>query len=123
MTNKINFIMVLSILIALGSIAMAGEDMNMGGGENDGKNFAAHKAEMIANINKEKAVLDKMASCIQSAQNIEAIKKCHEIKKSAMNQMQSEMLQKRKQHLTEELKKIESKEANRAVKANQDNSK
>jgi len=72
-------------------------------------NFATHKAEIIANLNKEKAAIDSEISCISSAKQHQDAKSCREKRRAIMEQMRSERTAKQKAHLQEKLKKLDEK--------------
>ncbi|MCE3255704.1 MAG: hypothetical protein K0R25_1198 [Rickettsiaceae bacterium] len=99
-------IIALTISVFTSSVALAEQGQS---GENSGENFAKHKAEIIANLNQEKAVIDQAISCINSAQNKETAMKCHEQKRASMEQMKQQRMAKRKEHLQDQINKIDQK--------------
>ena len=80
------------------------------------ENFANMKSEIASSLNDEKYVLDQTISCVNSAQNQESIKKCHEIKRAGMDKIQEKHRQKRREHLQNELKKLDEKDSKAANK-------
>lgn len=63
--------------------------------------FAAHKAQIIANLNKEKSIVDASISCVNAAQNKEGIEKCHEQRKSSMESLRKDIAEQRQQNMNE----------------------
>ena len=81
-----------------------------------GDDFSARKAEMVADLGKEKAIVDSAISCINSAAKTEDIKKCHEQKRASMDSLrqareaaQQQRMGERKQKLQKELQEIDNK--------------
>ena len=75
------------------------------------ENFANIKSEITSSLNDEKYVLDQTISCVNSAGNQESIKKCHEIKRAGMDKIQEKHRQKKREHLQNELKKLDEKDS------------
>jgi hypothetical protein len=76
------------------------------GGED---NFAKHKAEIVANLNKEKAAIDGEISCINSAKQSVDAKNCREKRRAVMEQLQRDRIAKQKANLQERLKNLDEK--------------
>lgn len=97
------------------------------GGEKSGEKFSAHKTEMVARLNKEKAMIETTISCVNSAAKKEDLQKCHEQKKASMDafRQEGEALQKkrmaeRKEKLQKELNEIDAKSAQVGTKNTSD---
>src|SRR5690242_16404258 len=73
--------------------------------------FAAHKQQMVANLNDEKSAIDQMLNCVSSAQNQEGMEKCGELRQAAMQKMEERRRANRREQLQNELKKIDEEEA------------
>ncbi len=110
MKNKFTII-ALSISLLTSWSAFALEE----GGED---NFAKHKSEMIANLNKEKAAIDSEISCISSANQSSDAKKCREKRRAAMEQLHRDRIAKQKAHLQEKLKNLDEKSSKIGQKNN-----
>lgn len=81
-----------------------------------GDKFAERKAQMIAELNKEKSLIDASISCINSAAKTEDMKKCHEQRKSSMDSLRQareaehqKRMGERKAKLQQELQDIDQK--------------
>jgi hypothetical protein len=105
------------ITIAITSLLITSAAYAQNEGE-DKKTFAEIKPEIIANLNKEKSIIDSAISCVNSAQLKEDAKKCRDQKKSAMDALKQQReaahqqrIGNRKQHLQDELKKMDEKSA------------
>lgn len=72
-------------------------------------NFAKHKSEIIADLNKEKAAIDSQIACISSAKARQDAQNCREKRRAAMEQMQKDRIAKQKAHLQEKLKDLDEK--------------
>jgi len=79
-------------------------------------NFANIKSEITSSLSDEKYVLDQAISCVNSAQNHESLKKCHEIKRAGMDKIQEKNRQKKREHLQNELKRLDEKDSKAANK-------
>jgi len=80
--------------------------------------FASHKGEIIANMNKEKAIIDTAISCINSATKREDAEKCHAQKKASMDALRAQMeasreqrMEQRKENLQNKINKMNEKSA------------
>jgi len=81
MKNKILTItLAISLLSSFSAIAMEGEQ----------DNFTARKAQVISNLNQEKAIVDQTISCANSAQKKEDLKSCHEKHKASMDKLKGQ---------------------------------
>ena len=78
--------------------------------DHDREDFAKHKAEMVKHVNDEKAMVDQFASCVNSSQSHDDMKKCHEARHSAQEKMQEHEKEMRRAHLQDELKKLDEPE-------------
>lgn len=78
----------------------------------NGEKLSSRKQQMIANLNEHKAVIDQTISCINSAQDGLAIKKCHEAREAAMKKIQENNLANRKAELQNQMNKLNEKEQN-----------
>jgi hypothetical protein len=74
-----------------------------------GEKFVDHKQQMISNLNAQKAVIDQTISCVNSAQNIQDIKKCYEIREQAARQIRQNNIEQRKAELQNQINKLEAK--------------
>jgi hypothetical protein len=92
--------LICSVALVSSGIAYAAEDQ--------AARFAEHKAEMLKNLNEEKAMLDQAINCVSSAQNRDDFKKCHEAKRASMKAMHERERAQRKEHLQNEIKKLDS---------------
>jgi hypothetical protein len=79
----------------------------------DDSGFAENKANIIKRVNEEKAMIDQFASCVNSANNQDNIKKCHEARHSAQEKMQASERDMKRAHLQEELKKLDEEGKNK----------
>ncbi len=106
--KKISFIALITSIISYNSFAQdntAPKD-----------DFTSHKPEIIANLNKEKAIIDNAISCINSATKREDAEKCREQKKASMDTFRQQMdaahqqrINQRKEKLQNELNKLNEK--------------
>jgi hypothetical protein len=101
MKNKFAII-ALSMSLFAGSAAFAEDEQN-------GENFAQHKAEIVANLNKEKAAIDVEISCMNSATKKQDAQNCREKRKATMEQLHRDRIAKQKAHLQEKLKNLDEK--------------
>jgi hypothetical protein len=109
MKNKITFYTtLLTLLLGLYSNSFAIRD---GEQKDHTARLAEHKSHVLENINIEKATLDKMASCVESASSKEDMEKCRHIKKDGMREIKSKHLQKQKADLQNKLREIEEEES------------
>jgi hypothetical protein len=69
--------------------------------EDDAK-FADHKKIMVENLSQQISVMQSTKSCIESASNHEAVKKCHEASKAERTKLES-------QRIDENIKRLEEK--------------
>ena len=113
MKNKFT-IAVVTMSLFTGYTAFSQEDLK-------GENFTKHKAEIIANLNQEKVIIDQEISCISSAQKREDGEKCRNQKQSSMQQSQQQRIAKRKEHLQGQLKKLDEESAKASQKDNKTN--
>jgi hypothetical protein len=72
-------------------------------------NFAKHKSEIIADLNKEKVTIDSQIACISSSKEKKDAESCREKRRAAMEQMQKDRIAKQKAHLQEKLKELDEK--------------
>lgn len=100
--NRSIFMLVLSLIMGSGAVAQ-GRKAEQGHGEK----FAENKAGQLENLNAEKALVDKMISCVSSAQKHEDMMKCHAERQAAMQVKMEQHKERRKKHLQEELKKLD----------------
>jgi len=80
--------------------------------------FASHKGEIIANMNKEKSIIDAAIACINSASKREDAKKCHDQKKASMDALRQQIeasreqrMEQRKENMQNKLNKMNEKSA------------
>lgn len=71
--------------------------------------FAAHKAQVISSLNKEKSIIDSSISCISAAASKEAVKTCHDQRKASMSALRGERMEDRKENLQKRVGKINEK--------------
>ena len=114
MKRKI-FSIALGLIMLSGSLAFAEPDAKAGQtGGDDG--FAARKAQRIKNLNDEKAGLDQVITCMNSAKNRDDTQRCNEINKANRNKIHDRKIAARKEHLRGELQKLDSQSANTTKK-------
>jgi ABC-type phosphate transport system auxiliary subunit len=70
-------------------------------------NFAQRKADVVANITKEKALLDQMISCVNGAASVGDIEKCREQKQQAMQAAKQERIASKKSELQSQIQKLD----------------
>ncbi len=80
------------------------------------ENFASIKSEITNSLSDEKYVLDQTISCVNSAVNQESIRKCQDIKRAGMDKIQEKNRQRKREHLQNELKKLDEKDSKAANK-------
>lgn len=80
------------------------------------ENIAKHKAEIIANINQHKALLDTEISCVNAAKDRGALEKCRDQKMAGMEKLRQDRIAKEKAHLQEKIKKLDEKGAKTTIK-------
>lgn len=97
-------------IIFFAAILFSAQSLAQGSSQNSQDNFANHKAKIIENLNKEKAIIDSEISCINSASSKEDGKKCRDQKKAQMDALRSErkdmrqdMIEKRREKLNEKI--------------------
>ncbi len=81
--------------------------------------FSTHKNRMISNLNEEKAAIEQVIGCVNSAQDHEAMEKCREIKQAAMEKIQERNRASKRENLQNELKKLDEEESNAKNKSSQ----
>lgn len=79
--------------------------------EHKEENFATRKKEVVASLNEQKAAIDQMISCVNSAQDGQAIKKCHEIREVAARNIQKRNIASRKAELQNQMNQLNEREA------------
>ena len=97
-------IIALSLSLFAFSSAVAQEAKERKGGE-----FASQKAQIVTNLNQEKAILDSEISCVNSAQNKEGVERCRDQKMASMDKLKQQRIAAQKEHLQNELKKLDEK--------------
>jgi hypothetical protein len=107
MKNKFAII-ALSMSLFASSAAFAVEEK----AENKGENFAKHKAEIVADLNKEKGILDQTISCVSATAGKEGVEKCREQKHAAMEKLRQEKINQQKARLQDKIKKLDEKSKN-----------
>ncbi|MBU6339339.1 MAG: hypothetical protein KGQ36_05175 [Rickettsiales bacterium] len=113
------------IAIVTLSIALFSSFSSMAQEGAEGKeNMAKHKAEIIASLNKEKSIIDSSIACINAASTKDAMKVCHDQKKSSMDALRSEReaareksMSDRKAKLQDKINKIDEKQKERSSKS------
>lgn len=100
-----------SIFLALSLISTVAfaEGENVDSGKRE-ENFAARKAEIINDLNAEKASIEKSIACVSSAAKVEDMKKCHEERKAAMDKMHQDRLARHRQHMDERKERMKERE-------------
>jgi hypothetical protein len=73
--------------------------------------FDKMKQETISHIDKQIEAMNSLKSCISSAQDKDAFKKCHEANREQRMGRREEMLEKRKSKIDERIKKLEEEKA------------
>ncbi len=73
------------------------------------ENFAERKTQMAKDLNEEKAGLDKVITCVNSAQKHEDMKKCNEIRHANIQKIRERSIEKRKERLQNEIKQLDEK--------------
>lgn len=76
-----------------------------------GEEFAAHKAEMMANMDAKIQKLQETKNCVGSAADREAMKKCHESLREFHEGQKLANKEKAKTRIDEKIKKLEAKKA------------
>ena len=104
-----SFHAILRSALALALLLAASSALAEGGqeGGKDDHEFAEHKGEMVKRANDEKAMVDQFASCVSSAQNHDAMKKCHEARHGAQEKLQDKDRDMKRAHLQKELKELD----------------
>ncbi len=95
-------------IIAL-SMSLLASSAAFAEGEQKGENFAKHKAEVIADLNKEKGIIDQSITCVHSAQKRDDMEKCRNQTQTAMEKLRQEKINQRKNHLQDQIKKLDDK--------------
>lgn len=78
-------------------------------GKDGNENFAAHKSEIIAGLNREKSIIDVEISCINAVSKAENAKVCHEQKRASMEALRKERDAARDKHMSERKGKLQDK--------------
>lgn len=106
MKNKITFYStLLTLLFTISSNSFAIKDSKK---KNHTTNFAKHKSYVLQNINLEKSILDKMASCVKAASNKEEIVKCYQAKTDKSKEEKSKQMKEFEAELQNMLKEIDN---------------
>jgi hypothetical protein len=112
MKNKISVIsLTISLFISLPAFAQDGS------GE---EKFLANKVNIIDHLKQKKAIIDKEISCINSASRKEDAKNCHERARGSMDKLRQQRINKRKDHLKEQLRKLDEKSSKISNRRNRD---
>ena len=77
----------------------------------EGDQFAQHKAEMLANIDKHISHLQENRNCVNAATSKEAVKKCQEANMAFHEEMKATHQAQQMEHLDQKAKKIEEQKA------------
>jgi hypothetical protein len=104
----------ISLIALLTSSVIA---FNASAQDSEGKNnIASFRAQVIASLNKEKAIIDTEISCMNSVSTTEDFAQCRATKKAAMNvlraerqSMSAQRLESRKENLEKKMSKINEK--------------
>jgi hypothetical protein len=78
-------------------------------GEKKEENFAKHKAEKMARMDKRMAATQEHKACVASATDKEAMKKCHEKMKEFREENREEHMGMRKQHMDKRMENMKNK--------------
>ena len=78
-------------------------------GKDGNENFAAHKSEIISNLNREKSIIDVEISCINAASKTTDAKACHDQKRASMDALRKERDAARDKHMLERKGKLQDK--------------
>ncbi len=82
----------------------------------EGANFAAHKAEMLANIDERIAKMQEHKGCVSAANDKEAMKACRAKMKDWREGERAEMQEKRKERMEKRAKKMEERQKSKEAK-------
>ncbi len=104
-------------LIAL-SISLLASSAAFAKKERDENKFTKHKAEVIANLNKERSAIDSEISCLNSATQKKEARKCRKQRRAVLDKLRQERVAKRKAHRQEKLKKLDEKSNKTKQKTN-----
>jgi predicted RecB family endonuclease len=76
----------------------------------DDTKFAEHKKMMLENMTQKITALQSVKSCVESATNHEAIKKCHEMAKAERTKIESQQIDRNIKNLEDKKKELQEKQ-------------
>ena len=100
-----NKIILIGLLLSLTINFSANAQENSGGNDNK---ISEVKSEIVADLNKEKSIIDSAISCINSAAKRDDFKKCHEQKKSSMDALRQDREAREQKRIAERKQKLQS---------------